>query len=381
MKKTAFATQAVHSPDMIDTVTGAVMPSIVTSTTFAQSEPAKPIGEFEYTRSQNPTRQALEKQLAQLDCGQFAYAFASGCAALSTLLHCLPQHAHVVLSDDVYGGTMRIFEKVFADRQLSYSVVDFTDSNAVKDAITHQTQLMWCETPSNPLLKVIDIQKIASYKPVNCWLAVDNTFATSYLQQPLNYGADLVCYSTTKYIGGHSDVLGGALICNDATLGEKIAYYQNAIGAVPSPWDCYLLLRSIKTLALRMRQHCHNAQLIAEYLEEHAKVEKVLYPGLSSHPQHATAAMQMADFGGMITVVLQGGLAQAKQFMSSLSLFTLAESLGGVESLIEHPAMMTHAAIDKAHRDKIGINDGLVRMSVGIEDPNDLIEDIEQALA
>jgi cystathionine gamma-lyase len=379
-KKTAFATRAIHGPNMIDQNTGAVMPSIVTSTTFAQHEPGKFFSEFEYTRSQNPTRQILELTLAELENGKHGFAFSSGCAALSTLLHCLPINAHIVLSDDVYGGTMRLFEKVFSNRNLNFSVCDFTKLEEVKNAINSDTRLLWCETPSNPLLKIIDIQKIASLKSEKIWFAVDNTFSTPYLQQPLNYNADIVCHSTTKYIGGHSDILGGALICNKESIAEQIKFQQNSIGAVPSPFDCYLLIRSLKTLALRMQAHCHNANVLAHFLEQHNKIETIFYPGLASNPGHETAAMQMVDFGGMISFILKGGLSEAKAVMKKLQLFTLAESLGGVESLIEHPALMTHAAIPEEHRKKIGISDGMLRISVGIEDSNDLLEDFSRAL-
>lgn len=376
----SFATRAIHGPNMIDPTTGAVMPGIFTSTTFQQRAPGTPIGDFEYTRSQNPTRATLEKTLADLENGKYGFSFASGCAALSTLLHCLPNNAHVILSDDVYGGTMRIFEKIFSQRNLTFSICDFTKLEEIKKNINNNTRLIWCETPSNPLLKIIDIQKIASLKSNTIWLAVDNTFATPYLQEPLNYQADIVCHSTTKYIGGHSDVLGGALICNKDEIAEKIQFHQNAIGAVPSPWDCYLLIRSIKTLSLRMQRHCYNAKMLAEFLQEHQKVESVRYPGLPSHPGHETANMQMADFGGMITFNLKGGLDEALSVLKKLKLFTLAESLGGVESLIEHPALMTHAAIPESHRKKLGIDNSMLRISCGIEEIDDLIDDFEQAL-
>lgn len=381
--KHRFATKAIHAGFHHDAVTGAVMPPITLSTTFAQTIPGHPIGKYEYSRTANPTRDMLENNLATLENGRYGLCFSSGCAALNTLLQAFPAGSHILLSDDVYGGTLRILSQVFAPLGFTYTQCDMTDLAAVSNAITNKTQLIWLETPSNPLLKIIDINAIAKIKKQlaqSAWLAVDNTFATPFLQSPLDLGADLVCHSTTKYIGGHSDVIGGALILNDEALAQRLYYLQNAIGSIPSPMDCYLLLRSIKTLPIRMKAHCENAQQIATFLSTHPKISRVIYPGLDNHPQHGLARTQMRGFGGMVSIVLKAGLAAVNPFLQRLNIFTLAESLGGVESLIEHPTVMTHAAIPAEHRKKIGIEDGLVRISAGIEDPADLIEDLEQAL-
>jgi len=381
--KRRFATKAIHAGFSHDEITGAVMPPIVLSSTYAQKSPGIPISQYEYSRTANPTRDVLQANLAALENGRYGLCFASGCAALNTLLQAFPAGSHVVLSDDVYGGTLRLLSQVFTPLGFTYTQCDMTDSNAITQALKPNTQLIWLETPSNPLLKVIDIRAIATLlkqQAPKAVIAVDNTFATPYLQTPLDLGADLVCHSTTKYLGGHSDVVGGALILNDEAFAQKLYYLQNATGAVPSPIDCYLLLRSTKTLPVRMKAHCDNARQIAEYLSAHSKISKVLYPGLASHPQHALAQKQMRDFGGMISIVLKQGMNAVAPFLQKLKIFTLAESLGGVESLIEHPTVMTHAAIPAEHRKKIGIDDGLVRISVGIEDADDLIEDLNQAL-
>lgn len=384
MKERQFATKAIHGNFHYDPTTGAVMPPIYLASTFAQKSPGEFISKYEYARTANPTRDILENTLASLEGAEYCLSFSSGCAALSTLLQAFESPYHVVLSNDVYGGTMRLFSQVFSQHGLTFTQCDMTDPEQAIKAITPQTQLIWLETPSNPLLQIIDIEKISEIKKQyapKAVLAVDNTFATPYLQNPLSLGADLVCHSTTKYIGGHSDIIGGALILNDKTLAEKLFFLQNAVGSVPSPMDCYLLLRSIKTLPIRMSAHCDNAKIIAEYLSHHPRVEKVIYPGLSEHPQHMLVTKQMRDYGAMISVILKGDTKEVIRFLQHLQIFTLAESLGGVESLIEHPASMTHAAIDPAHRKKIGIEDTLVRISVGIEDPQDLIEDLEQALS
>ena len=362
--KYQFSTNAIHAGFKHDDVTGAIMPPITLSTTFAQSQPGHPLGKYEYTRTQNPNRDFLEKTLAVLEKGQFGLCFASGSAALSTLIMALPKDSHIILSNDVYGGTLRIFDKVFSEHNMTYSLCDLTHPENMAKLINSQTKLIWLETPSNPLLKIIDIAAIKQQAP-QVLVGVDNTFATPYLQNPLNLGADLVCHSSTKYIGGHSDVLGGALILNDKALMEKLAFLQNAIGAVPSPFDCFLLLRSLKTLALRMKAHCHNAMLIAEFLSGHPQVKKLYYPGLKSHPQHQLAKKQMRDFGGMLSV-------EFKKALKPLQLFTLAESLGGIESLFEYPDKMTHVGM--------GIDPSLVRFSIGIEDPEDLIKDLNEAL-
>ena len=376
-----FSTKAIHTGFSGDT-TGAVMPPIYLSTTYQQTEPGKPIGEFEYSRSSNPNRVYLEKTLAALEQGNHGLCFASGCAALATLLHTLSPGAHVLVGDDVYGGTVRLFAKVFAEKGIQFTQIDCTNLTAFKNALSKNTQLIWIETPSNPMLKIIDIAALSEIKnKINPQvpLFVDNTFATPYLQTPLTLGADGVCHSTTKYIGGHSDVVGGALVVNHAELAENIRFYQNAIGAIPSPMDCFLLLRSVKTLALRMEAHCKNAALLVDFLSRQKQVKQIHYPGLSDHPNHAVALKQMRGFGGMISVVFNYNLDQVKTFLSRLQLFTLAESLGGVESLIEHPALMTHAAVPLQQRTMLGIDDGLLRLSVGIEHANDLIEDLQQA--
>lgn len=376
-----FKTKAIHTGYTVD-ATGAVMPPIYLSSTYKQSAPGQPIGGFEYSRSSNPDRVYLENNLAALEGGKHGLCFASGCAALATLLQSLPKNAHVIVSDDVYGGTLRLFAKVYAEKSVAFTQVDCTDLEAFRAAFTPQTQLVWIETPSNPMLKIIDIEQICAIKTKQnskAWVFVDNTFATPYLQNPIALGADGVCHSTTKYIGGHSDVVGGALIVQDDTLAEQLRYYQNALGAVPSPMDCYLLLRSIKTLALRMEAHCQNAQKIVEFLQGSAKIKNIYYPGLPEHPNFTVAQKQMKDFGGMISASFDFTLDETKRFLSHLKLFTLAESLGGVESLIEHPAIMTHATIPPAHRQKLGITDGFIRLSVGIEDAEDLIEDLKQS--
>lgn len=382
-KKTGFATKAIHAEFHHDAYTGAVVPPICLSTTFAQHSPGKPFSHFEYSRSNNPTREVLEHTLAALELGQFGLCFASGCAAMATVLQSLPIGSHVILSDDIYGGSLRLLKNVFSDHGLQYNLCDLTDPEQIKSFSQDNTRLIWLETPSNPLLKIIDLGAIHKARQAYCphaYLAVDNTFATPYLQTPLALGADIVCHSTTKYLGGHSDVIGGALILNDPELHEKLLFLQNALGAVPSPFDCYLLLRSIRTLSVRMKAHCENARLIAAHFDTHDKVQSVIYPGLMSHPQHSIAAKQMRDFGGMMDLKLNLSLNDTLEFLEKLQIFTLAESLGGVESLIEHPATMTHAVVPQKHREKIGITDNLVRLSIGIEEPDDLVNDLENAL-
>lgn len=378
-----FSTKAIHAGFDFDPATGAIMPPIYLSSTFAQKSPGDPISHYEYSRTANPTRDILQNNLAALEQGKFGICFSSGCAALATLLQTLAPGSHVVINDDVYGGTLRLLAKVFLSFGIQYSQCDLTDVSSLKSVIQDNTRLIWVETPSNPLLKITDIAALCQLKKQlipEALVAVDNTFATPFLQNPLNLGADIVCHSTTKYIGGHSDVIGGALILNEPSLAEKLYYLQNAIGAIPSPMDCFLLLRSIKTLSVRMAAHCHNAKILADFLSQHPKIKKLFYPGLTSHPQHTLAQQQMRDFGGMITVILEGEMKDAIRFLEKVKLFTLAESLGGVESLIEHPATMTHAAIPLEHRQKIGLEDTLVRLSVGIEDVKDLMADLEQAL-
>ncbi|RAK67417.1 cystathionine gamma-synthase [Phenylobacterium kunshanense] len=378
-----FATRAIHGGQEHDPSTGAVITPIYATSTYAQSSPGVHQG-FEYSRSHNPTRYALERALADLESGTRGYAFASGLAAISTLLDVLDAGDHVIASEDLYGGSFRLFDKVKKrSAGLSFSFVDLADVSAVEAAITPRTKLVWVETPTNPLLRLAGLEAIAALcKRRGLIAAADNTFASPYVQRPLELGFDVVMHSTTKYLGGHSDVVGGALVVGDnAALRDQLTFLQNAVGAVASPFDSFLTLRGVKTLALRMERHCANAMAIAEWLAGHAAVERVIYPGLSSHPQHELARKQMHGFGGMITAVLDRDLDGTRRFLERTRLFTLAESLGGVESLIEHPAIMTHASIPAETRARIGISDGLVRLSVGVEDVSDLIADLEQALA
>jgi len=403
------ATTCIHGGQVADPSTGAVMPPISLATTYAQRSPGVHQG-FDYTRGTNPTRYAFERCLARLegttlteeqDVSFGAFAFASGLAAIGAVLDLLDSGDHVVAMDDLYGGTGRLFTRIRQRASgLSFTFVDMTDPRNVEQAVTERTKLIWVETPTNPMLKVVDLAAIARIGRARGILtACDNTFATPLLQRPLEHGFDLVMHSITKYIGGHSDVLGGALVTNCAALAGRIRFVQFAGGAVLGPFDCYLALRGVKTLSVRMRQHCESALKIARWLEAHEKVQRVIYPGLPSHPQHAVAARQMryggaacesggesggesagGGGGGMITIFLTGGLAESRAFLEQVRLFTLAESLGGVESLIEHPAIMTHASVPPERRRALGIADNLVRISVGIEDVDDLIEDLERAL-
>ena len=382
-KDMGFSTRAIHAGQHPDPTTGAVMTPIYQTSTYAQHSPGVTYSGYEYSRTSNPTRVALEENLASLEQAKYGLCFSSGCAALATLLHTLKPGDHVILGDDVYGGTFRLFDKVFKQLDIHYTQIDLTHLDDLEKAITPNTKMVWAETPTNPMLKIIDIAALTKIvKKINSSIlvAIDNTFATPFLQNPLSYGTDLICHSSTKYLGGHSDVIGGVLLVNDETLYEKLKFLQNAIGAVPAPQDCFLLLRSTKTLAIRMRQHCENAAQVAAFLETHPKIEKVIYPGLTSHPQHELAKKQMKHFGGMISVYVKGNEAKTRLFLEKLKVFTLGESLGGVESLIEHPAIMTHAAIPIEKREIFGIKDNLVRLSVGIEDEADLIGDLEQAL-
>jgi cystathionine beta-lyase/cystathionine gamma-synthase len=372
-----FATRAIHAGQDPDPATGAVIVPIYQTSTFAQEAVGVHKG-YDYARSGNPTRTALETALAALDGGAHALAFASGLAAESTVMLLLSAGDHVIGGDDAYGGTYRLFTKVFARLGISFDFVDTRDPEEVAEAIRPQTRLVWLETPTNPLLKLADIAKIAEVaRPRGALTLVDNTFASSYLQRPLEQGADIVLYSTTKYMGGHSDVVGGALVLNDDALYERLKFLQNAAGGVPGPFDSWLVLRGLKTLAVRMRAHSENAMAVAQFLTEHPAVEQVIYPGLPSHPQHDLARRQMRGFGGMISLVLKGGEAAAHAFVTRTKLFTLAESLGGVESLIELPAAMTHASVAGS---PLEVPAGLVRLSVGIEEAEDLIADLEAAL-
>ena len=378
-----FATRAIHGGQEHDPTTGAVMPPIYATSTYAQSSPGVHTG-FEYSRSQNPTRFALERGLADLESGTKGYAFASGLASIATLLEAFDAGDHIIASEDLYGGSFRLFDKVRRrSAALEFSFVDLADVSAIEAAITPKTRMVWVETPTNPLLRLADLEAIAALcKRRGLIAAADNTFASPYCQRPLEFGFDAVMHSTTKYIGGHSDVVGGALVVGEnAEFRDKITFLQNAIGSVASPFDSFLTLRGMKTLALRMQRHCENGQAIAEWLEARKDVRQVIYPGLKSHPQHDLAKRQMSGFGGMITAVLDRDLAGTKRMLERTELFTLAESLGGVESLIEHPAIMTHASIPAETRERIGISDGLIRLSVGVENVDDLIGDLERALA
>jgi cystathionine gamma-synthase/cystathionine gamma-lyase len=373
-------TLAIHAGQEPDPVHGGVMPNIVLSTTFAQPEPGKPL-RFDYSRSGNPTRQSLEACLAALEHGRFGFAFASGCAAGTTLLSTLSPGDHVVCGDDVYGGTYRLLVRVMRNFGIETTFVDASDTERFAAAFTPKTKLAWVESPTNPLLKLADIAALGSAsKARGVPLVVDNTFASPILQQPLDLGATVVLHSATKYLNGHSDVVGGALVMNDAELGERVRFLQNAMGAVPSPFDCYLVLRGLKTLPIRMERHCQSALELATRLSRHPGVERVHYPGLPEHPGHALGRRQMRGPGGMVSLVLAGGEPRARRFLQSLRWFALAESLGGVESLAEHPALMTHASIPREVRESIGIKDGLVRLSVGLEHVEDLWSDLERAL-
>ncbi|HWO13560.1 MAG TPA: PLP-dependent aspartate aminotransferase family protein [Polyangiaceae bacterium] len=377
----SLETLAIHAGQAPDPVHGGVMPNIVLSTTFAQPEPGKPL-RFDYSRSGNPTRQSLEACLAALEHGAFAFAFASGCAAATTLLHTLAPGDHVVCGDDVYGGTYRLFVRVMGAFGIETSFVDASDPERFAAAFTARTKLAWLESPTNPLLKLADIQALSGVAHARgVPLVVDNTFASPVLQQPLALGADVVLHSATKYLNGHSDVVGGALILNDPKLAERVRFLQNAMGAVPSPFDCYLVLRGLKTLPVRMERHVKTARELALRLSRHPAVERVFYPGLPDHPQHELGRRQMRGPGGMVSLVLEGGEPAARRMLQALRWFALAESLGGVESLAEHPALMTHASIPREVRESIGIRDGLIRLSIGLEHEQDLWADLEQALA
>ncbi len=376
-----FGTKAIHAGQSPDPATGAICTPIYQTSTYVQKSPGVIVGEYDYSRAANPTRTALEANLAALEGGRHGLVYSSGVAATGAVLHLLKAGDHVVLCDDVYGGTNRIFHRVFQQLGIDITLVDMTDHDATKAAMRDNTKLMWIETPTNPTLKVIDIAAMAEIaKTKNAMVAVDNTFCSPYLQNPLQHGADIVCHSLTKYLGGHSDGIGGALIVNDDEIHKNLKFIQLSEGAVPGIQECFLFLRSTKTLHVRMDRHCENAAKVAAYLEAHDKVERVIYPGLPSHPQHAIAAKQMRGFGGMVTIYLKGGLGESRKMLETVKIFALAESLGGVESLIEHPAIMTHASVPADQRAKLGIADNLVRLSVGIEDVNDLIADLETAI-
>jgi cystathionine gamma-lyase len=379
-KNYSFETLAIHAGVEPDPTTGAVMTPVYLTSTYAQSSPGVHKG-YEYSRTHNPTRTALQASVAALEGGKFGLAFSSGLSAMTTILLALNSGDHVLCSDDVYGGTYRLFEKVFKSFGLEFSFVDMTDESLVQNSFRKNTKLVWVETPTNPKLKIIDIEKIVSMaKKHHAVCVVDNTFLSPYFQKPLNFGADVVVHSTTKYINGHSDVVGGVIVTSNQELYERYLFLQNAVGAVPAPMDCFLTLRGIKTLPLRMKAHEENAIKITEFLLTHNKVEKVIYPGLKNHPQYEIAKKQMSGFGGMISFYLKGDANNTKKFLENLKLFTLAESLGGVESLVNLPSKMTHASIPKEQREKLGITDTFIRLSVGIENAQDLIEDLKQAL-
>ena len=376
-----FETRAIHSGQAADAATGAINVPVYLSATFVQSSPGVHKG-FDYSRSGNPTRGAFEECLADLEGGRFGFALASGCVALATVLHLVKAGEHVVAGDDLYAGSFRLFERVFAQHGVAFSYVDLSQSEALAQAMRPETRLVWLETPTNPLLKLADIEAVAAATHAGgALLAVDNTLMSPYFQRPLQLGADLVAHSTTKYINGHSELIGGALVTGDDRLGESLAFLANAVGGVQSTFDAYLCMRSLKTLALRMQAHERNAFAVARFLAAHDKVASTLYPGLESHPQHDLAKRQMHGFGGMVSFRLDGDLDAAKRFFRGLRLFALAESLGAVESLAEHPATMTHASLSPARRQEAGIADGLIRLSVGIETTEDLIADLDAGLA
>ena len=382
-KQHEFATRAIHAGQEPDPSTGAIMTPIYATSTYVQQSPGKHKG-YDYARSINPTRLAYERCIADLESGTCGWAFASGLAAIATALDVLDSGSHIIASDDLYGGTFRLFEKVRRrSANLDFTYVDLTEASRFKDEIKSNTRMVWIETPSNPLLKLIDLEaiaKIAREKNIIC--VSDNTFATPWIQRPIEFGFDMVIHSATKYLNGHSDMVGGVIVVGEnKELSDKIAFLQNSVGAIAGPFDSFLVIRSLKTLALRMERHCANALEIARWLEEQPQVKLVNYPGLKSHPQHDLARTQMRGFGGMVTITLKADLAGTRRFLENTHLFSLAESLGGVESLIDHPALMTHASVPKEQREALGITDSLVRLSVGVEDLRDLIDDLQTALS
>jgi len=381
MTKHRFGTRAIHAGQEPDPTTGAIMTPIYATSTYVQQSPGVHKG-FDYARSHNPTRFAYERCVADLESGSRGFAFASGLAATSTLLDLLDHGSHIIAGDDRYGGTFRLFEQVRRrSAGLDFTFVDLADPQALEAALRPNTKMIWLETISNPMLKLVDFEQIAAFAQKHNLLAIaDNTFASPWLLRPLEYGFDIVMHSATKYLNGHSDIVGGVAVTREPELGEQVAFLQNAVGAIAGPFDSFLALRGLKTLHLRMERHCSNAMALAEWLEQHPAVERVFYPGLPSHPQHELAKRQMSAFGGMITVGLKGGLEQTRRMLENCKVFALAESLGGVESLIEHPAIMTHATIPKAQREALGITDCLIRLSVGVEDLEDLKEDLDNAL-
>nr|WP_256452174.1 PLP-dependent aspartate aminotransferase family protein [Luteibacter aegosomatis] len=381
-KEHGLGTRAIHAGQSPDPSTGAIMTPIYATSTYVQKSPGKHSG-FEYSRTQNPTRMAYEACVASLEGGVQGFAFASGLAAASTVLELLDAGSHVIAMNDLYGGTYRLFERVRRrTAALEFDFIDLNDPAALKAALKPNTRMIWAETPTNPMLQLVDLAKVAAFaKKHGLILVVDNTFCSPMLQRPIEFGADLVLHSATKYLNGHSDIVGGIVVAANAELAEQMAFLQNSIGAVAGPFDAFLAMRGLKTLHLRMRQHCESALALATWLEKHKAVERVIYPGLRSHAQHALARKQMNGFGGIISVEIKGGKARARRVLERCELFALAESLGGVESLIEHPGIMTHASIPAATRKKLGISDGLIRLSVGVEDLADLRDELESVLA
>jgi cystathionine gamma-lyase len=379
--KKKFATRAIHAGQSPDPTTGAIMPPIYATSTYVQESPGVHKG-YEYSRTQNPTRMAYERCIADLESGSHGFAFASGMAATATVLELLDAGSHVVAMDDLYGGTRRLFTGVRArSADLDFSYVDLSDNAAAEAALRDDTAMIWIESPTNPLLKLADIEAIVALaKKSGALVVVDNTFATPYLQRPLELGCDIVMHSATKFISGHSDMVGGVVVVDDDDLAERLAYLQNSIGAIAGPFDSFLALRGVKTLDVRMARSCSNAQAIAAWLEKHDSVERVIYPGLESHPGHQLARRQMPGYGAIVTFFLNGELDDARRFLERCRVFSLAESLGGVESLVDHPAIMTHASVPAEERARLGISDALVRLSVGIEDVDDLIADLDGAL-
>ena len=378
----AFATRAIHAGQQPDPTTGAIMPPIYATSTYVQESPGVHKG-YEYSRTQNPTRMAYERCVADLESGTHGFAFASGMAAIGTILELIDTGSHVIALDDLYGGTRRLFSDVRERSSgVEFSYVDMTDASAVENALQDNTRMIWIESPSNPLLKIVDFRALAEIAAgKDILLVCDNTFATPYLQRPLELGCDIVMHSATKFLNGHSDMVGGIAVTADDGLAEQLAYLQNSIGAVAGPFDSFLALRGLKTLDVRMERHCRSAAAIATWLEQDDRVEKVLYPGLESHPQYELAKSQMSDAGGIVTFFVKGELAEARRFLENCEVFALAESLGGVESLVDHPGIMTHASVPEKERAALGISDQLIRLSVGIEALDDLIADLDQALS
>jgi cystathionine gamma-lyase len=380
-RKKRFATRAIHAGQQPDPSTGAIMQPIYATSTYVQKSPGVHQG-YEYSRTQNPTRQALERCMADLESGRFGFSFSSGMAATGTVLELIDSGSHVVAMDDIYGGTTRLFERVRRrSAGLDFTFADLTDLSALQQAVKDNTRMIWIESPSNPMLKIVDLKSVTRFaRDRDILVVADNTFATPYLQRPLEFGCDIVMHSVTKFLNGHSDMVGGIAVTADERLAERLAFLQNSIGSVQGPFDSFLALRGLKTLDVRMERHCNNAEAVARWLENDARVESVVYPGLPSHPQHAVAKAQMARFGGIVTFFIKGGLDEARRFLERCEVFALAESLGGVESLVDHPAIMTHASVPADKRKALGLSDQLIRLSVGIEDVEDLIGDLDRAL-